>query len=261
MTTAASPLAALQSDLKNKVAIVTGASRGIGRAIAIKFASLGANVVVNYAGNKSAADEVVASIHALGAQAIAIQADVSNEQDANRLINETLAHFKKIDVLVNNAGVFLGNPVHAETTEQYRKILAINVDGTFFVTRAAVPHIQEHGTIINLSSVVTKSPFPGVSVYTLSKGAVEGFTRALAVELAPRNIRVNAISPGFTDSDMLRSGGDALAKQGVEASLFKRLGSPEDIAEAAAFFAVPRSGAWVTGANLLSNGGAGGFSV
>ncbi|KAJ3019280.1 UNVERIFIED_CONTAM: hypothetical protein HDU68_010735 [Siphonaria sp. JEL0065] len=259
--TTSAPLASLPTDLHGKVALVTGGSRGIGRAIALKFASLGANVVINYSSSKQAAESVVAEIQQLGKKAIAIEGNVANEADANRLIESTISHFKRLDVLVNNAGVFTGSPVESVTTEDYRKTVGVNIDGVFYVTRAAVPHISENGTILNVSSIITKSPFPNVSVYTLTKAAVEGFTRALAVELAPRKIRVNAISPGYTDSDMLRGGGDGFVAAGIEASVFKRLGTPEDIAETAAFLAVPRSGAWVTGANILSNGGAAGFSI
>ncbi|KAJ3130857.1 hypothetical protein HK100_007337 [Physocladia obscura] len=257
------PLASLQTDLQGKVALVTGSSRGIGRAIAIKFASLGAKVAVNYASNKSAAEEVVDEIIRLGSEAFAIQGNVALEEDAIRIVTETVARFGHIDVLVNNAAS--GDSVNAfsiteTTTEMYRSVLGVSVDGTFFVTRAAVPHIQENGTIINLSSIVTKTVFPGYTAYTMAKAGVEGFTRALAVELGPRKIRVNTISPGMTETDMSGRAGDQI-KAMAQSSLFKRLGSPEDIAEAAAFLAVPRSGAWVTGANLLSNGGFGGFSI
>ncbi|KAJ3306536.1 hypothetical protein HDV03_004665 [Kappamyces sp. JEL0829] len=255
-----STIASLPSDLKNKVAVVTGASRGIGRSIALKLASLGANVVVNYAGNKSAALDTVAAIKDLGVDAIAVQADVSQPDQAAALIDKTIAHFQHLDVLVNNAGVFAGAPIEAETDEQYRRIVAVNVDGSFFTTRAAVPHIREHGTIVFVSSVITKIPFPGASAYALSKGAVESFSRALAAELAPRLIRVNTVSPGYTESDMLASGGEALVAAGTNASLFKRLGSPDDIAETVAFLAVPRSGAWITSSNIVSSGGVG-FSI
>ncbi|KAI8914466.1 short-chain dehydrogenase/reductase SDR [Gorgonomyces haynaldii] len=245
----------LPADLKNRVALVTGASRGIGRSIAIKLGSLGANVVVNYSGNKQAADETVQLIQKHGVKAVAIQANVSDPKAASDLVKKTVETFGRLDVLVNNAGVFFGLPIEQETDENYKTILGTNVDGTFYVTRAAVPHIQEHGTIINISSAVTKGPFPSISVYALSKGAVEAFTRALAVELGPRKIRVNTVSPAYTDSDMLRAGGDALANVGAEASVFKRLGQPDDIAESVAFLAVPRSGAWITGQNIVSSGG------
>ncbi|KAJ3003631.1 UNVERIFIED_CONTAM: hypothetical protein HDU68_005614 [Siphonaria sp. JEL0065] len=207
--------------------------------------------------SKQAAVSVVAEIQQLGRKAIAIEGNVANEVDANCLIESTISHFNRLDVLVNNAGVFTGSPVESVTTEDYRKTVGVNID----VTRAAVPHISENGTILNVSSIITKSSFPNVSVYVLTKAAVEGFTRALAVELAPRKTIVNAISPGYTDSDMLRGGGEGFVAAGIEASVFKRLGIPEDIAETAAFLAIPRSGAWVTGGNILSNGGAAGFSI
>ncbi|KAJ3135227.1 hypothetical protein HK100_002888 [Physocladia obscura] len=200
--------------------------------LTLLFATLGTKVVVNYAGNKAAAEEVVSSIKVLGSEAIAVQADVSNEQDSSTSRNSMFSSTMQVYSSVHQLRPRLPN----------------------------IPYIQEHGTIINITSIVTKGPFPGVS-NTLSKAVIEGFTRTLAVELGPRKIRVNTISPGHIDSDMLRSAGDGVAAAGAETSLFKRLGTPEDIAESAAFLAVPRSGACVTGANLLSHGGAGGFSI
>ncbi|KAJ3130774.1 hypothetical protein HK100_007521 [Physocladia obscura] len=254
-------LAPLQTDLQGKVALVTGASRGIGRAIAIKLASLGAKVVVNYSSNKAAADQVVAEIASLGSEAIAIQGNVAIEEDANNIVQETLASFNQIDVLVNNAGVSSSTAITETTTEAYRRIVGVTVDGTFFVTRAAVPHIKENGSIINFSSVMARSPFPNYSVYVLAKAAIEGFTRALSVELGPRQIRVNTISPGITETDMAAAAGDHFRAIGTNGTVFKRIGTPEDIAETAAFLAVPRSGAWVTGSNIFSNGGLGGASL
>ncbi|KAJ3113439.1 hypothetical protein HK100_001980 [Physocladia obscura] len=255
------PLATLQTDLTGKVALITGASRGIGRAIAIKFASLGAKVVINYTSNKTAAEEVVSQIAQLGTEAIAIQGNVAAEQDATRIVTETVARFGKIDILVNNAGVSSAASITETSTDLYRSIVGVSVDGTFFVTRAAVPHIAENGTILNVSSIITKTPFPEYSIYTLAKSALEGFTRALAIELGPRKIRVNTISPGMTETDLMKNGGDAILEMGANGSPFKRLGTPEDIAETAAFLAIPRSGAWITGSNILANGGYGGFSV
>ncbi|KAJ3131472.1 hypothetical protein HK100_006333 [Physocladia obscura] len=255
------PLVLLQTDLQGKVALITGASRGIGRAIAIKFASLGAKIAVNYVTDKTAATQVVEEVTRLGSEAIAVQGNVALETDATRIVATTIDHFGRIDVLVNNAAAGNYDPLVETTTETFRTVMGVSVDGTFFVTRAAVPHIQENGTIINLSSNVTKTPYSGFSVYTMAKAAVEGFTRALAVELGSRKIRVNTITPGMTATDMSRGLGEAALAAGAENSLFKRLGTPEDIAETAAFLAVPRSGAWVTGANILSNGGLGGFSI
>ncbi|KAI8898179.1 short-chain dehydrogenase/reductase SDR [Globomyces pollinis-pini] len=247
----------LPKNLTQNVALVTGGSRGIGRGIALKLASLGANIAINYNANEEAAQKVVSEIQSMGVKAIAIKGDVSKVEDANRIVEETFKTFGRIDVLVNNAGVFLGSPIHLETDSQYEKVMGVNVNGTFFITRAAVPKLTNGGAIINISSIVSKQCMPNLSVYTMSKAAIDGFSRALASELAPRGIRVNAVSPGFTESDMLASGGDALAQMGIEASLFKRLGSPEDIAETVAYLAVPSSGSWITGSNLDASGGAG----
>ncbi|KAJ3131069.1 hypothetical protein HK100_006867 [Physocladia obscura] len=259
------PLVGLGSDLKDKVALVTGASRGIGRAVAIKLASLGATVAINYVNNRTKANETSEEIKKLGSTAILVQGDVSKESDAISIVQETIIAFGHIDILVNNAGIYGSSPIELITTEQYRAITSVNIDGPFFVTRAAVPHIQKNGTIINISSIGSKSMYPNISVYAMTKGALEGFTRALAVELGPKLVRVNCISPGYTDSDLLSGADDVLMKHAVETSFFKRLGTPEDIAEVAAFLAVPRSGAWITGANILANGGAsnvgGAFSI
>eukprot|EP00842_Homolaphlyctis_polyrhiza_P003108 jgi/Hompol1/3799/HPOL_006787-RA len=253
-------LKTLPADLTGKVALITGASRGIGRATALKLASLGASIAVNYASNADAANEVVNLIKALGtgAKAVALQADVGNPQDAHRLVSETVAHLGRLDILINNAGVFLGGPLTSFSEADYKKTIDTNIHGTYYVTQAAVKVIQDHGAIVNTSSIVTKTPleFP-TSAYILSKGAVEAFTRAIAMELAPRRIRVNTVSPGFTLSDMSRSGGDALLEAGVKSCPLGRLGSPEDIAESIAFLVVPRTGAWITGQNIMSSGGIG----
>ncbi|KAJ3301423.1 hypothetical protein HDV03_000869, partial [Kappamyces sp. JEL0829] len=225
-------LSSLPADLKGKNALVTGGSRGIGHAISLKLASLGANIVVNYSSNQAAAEATVAEIKKHGVKAFAVKADVSKSSEASALVAEAVKQFGKLDVLVNNSGIFLASLVHESSDELYRQIVGVNVDGVFFVTRAAVNNFNDGGAIITISSVVSKKAFPGISVYTLSKGAIEAFGRALAVELAPRRIRVNTVSPGYTDTEPLRSGGEALAKQAAEASLFKRLGVPEDIAEA-----------------------------
>ncbi|KAI8898591.1 short-chain dehydrogenase/reductase SDR [Globomyces pollinis-pini] len=247
----------LPKDLNQNVALVTGGSRGIGRGIALKLASLGANIAINYNANEEAALKVISEIELMGVKAIAIKGDVSKVEDANRIVDETFKTFGRLDVLVNNAGVYLGSPIHLETDSQYHKTMGVNVNGTFFITRAAVPKLTNGGAIINISSIVSKEGRPDISVYTMSKAAIDGLTRALASELAPRGIRVNAVSPGFTESDMLSSGGDVLANIGIDASLFKRLGTPEDIAETVAYLAVPCSGSWVTGSNLDASGGAG----
>ncbi|KAL2920353.1 hypothetical protein HK105_200426 [Polyrhizophydium stewartii] len=250
----------LPNNLNGQVALVTDASRGIGRAIAIKLAELGANVVVNYNGSAAAAAEVVAAIKALGngAQAVAIQADVSSVADADRLVAETVKAFGRLDVLVNNAGVFRGGATDQLLLDDYHKLIGINIHGVYYTTRAAIPVIADGGAIINISSIASKSFIPGYPnvAYSATKGFVDALTRGVAAELSPRRIRVNTVSPGPTHSDMASSLGEQRAQQLVDMSFFKRLGTPEDTAEAFAFLAVPRSGAWFTGQNLVSAGGA-----
>ncbi|KAL2920351.1 hypothetical protein HK105_200424 [Polyrhizophydium stewartii] len=250
----------LPNNLNGQVALVTGASRGIGRAIAIKLAELGANVVVNYNGSAAAAAEVVAAIKALGngAQAVAIQADVSSVADADRLVAETVKAFGRLDVLVNNAGVFRGGLTDQLPLDDYHKLVGANIHGVYYTTRAAIPAIADGGAIINISSVVSKTAIPGFpnAAYSATKGFVDALTRGVAAELSPRKIRVNTVSPGPTSSDMINSLDQQTVDQLAQSTFFKRLGTPEDIAEAVAFLAVPRSGAWFTGQNLVSAGGA-----
>jgi 3-oxoacyl-[acyl-carrier protein] reductase len=245
----------LPADLKDQVAIVTGASRGIGRAIAIKLASLGAAVAVNFCNSEKAALETVAEIEKLGHVAFAIKGDVGNPEEAQRIVDETKQKYGRINILVNNAGVFVGTHIKKETNENLEKVFNTNVRGTFNMTRSCVNAMDDGGAIINVSSIVSKTPSTNMSVYAMSKGAIDSFTRATALDLGSRKIRVNAVSPGYTESDMLAVGGQAFAQHGIDCSALGRLGTPEDIAETVAYLAVPRSGAWVTGSNLDCSGG------
>jgi 3-oxoacyl-[acyl-carrier protein] reductase len=245
--------------LTNKIAVVTGASKGIGASIAEHLAAEGASVVVNYASSKAGADAVVKRITEKGGKAIAVQGDVSKEQDIKRLFAETKAAYGKLDILVNNAGIFEFGPLDAVTAEHFHKQFNLNVLGLLLTTQEAVKLIgPEGGSIINLSSIVGQMPPPGASVYSATKGAVDAITISLAKELGPKNIRVNSLSPGMIETEGFHSAGLAESefRKTVEAHtpLGGRIGQPGDIAAAAVFFASQDSG-WATGQNLLLSGG------
>jgi 3-oxoacyl-[acyl-carrier protein] reductase len=237
--------------LTGKVAIVTGASRGIGRAIAERLGRDGASVVVNYAGSKEKAQEVVAAIEAVGAKAIAVQADMSNPDEVRQLFEKTEAHFGKFQILVNNAGTFLMKPAVEITLEEFDKLIAVNVRGVFLALQEAARRIESGGRIVNLSSNVTIASMANSSVYAASKAAVEQFTRVLAKELGDRQITVNAIAPGATETDMLP---DMAREMAQKMTPLDRLGQPEDIADVVAFV-VSEEARWITGQIIGVNGG------
>ncbi|KAB8319521.1 SDR family oxidoreductase [Tolypothrix campylonemoides VB511288] len=241
--------------LVEKVALVTGASRGIGRAIALKLASNGASVVVNYAGNVDKAQEVVTEIEKLGVQAIALQGDVSKVADIQRLFQQTIERFGKVDILVNNAGVIFYKPITEVTEEDFDKIFAINVKGTYFACQQAAQHLADGGRIINFSSSTTAMILPTYSAYVATKGAVEQLTRVVAKELGGRNITVNVISPGPTDTELFRQGKteEQINRLAGMAAL-GRLGQVQDIADVVAFLASDEA-RWITGQNIRVNGG------
>lgn len=245
-------------ELAGETALVTGASKGIGAAIAKHLAAAGAAVVVNYASSKSGADQVVAEIVAAGGKAIAIQGDVAKPADIKRLVAETVNAFGRIDILVNNAGVYEFRPLADITAEHYHRMFDINVLGLLLATQEAVKHFPESGgSVINVGSVITDITPPASAVYTGSKGAVDAITGVLAKELGPRGIRVNALNPGFTVTEGTQAAG--IAGSEAEANMVKntplgRAGRPEDIAKAAVFLASDDSG-WVTGDKLRVGGG------
>lgn len=238
------------SKLTNKVAIVTGASKGIGAAIARQLAADGARVVVNYASSKSGADKVVADITAAGGKAVAVQGDVSKEADVIRLFEETKRAFGAVDVLVNNAGVYAWASIEQVTAEDFHRQFGLNVLGLLLASREAVKHFGTGGgNIVNISSVVSELGSPTVSVYAGTKGAVDTITRVLANELGGRGIRVNAVSPGLVATEGAAAFSDAegeFAKGYVAMAPLGRIGQPVDIAPIVSFLASDDA-SWITG--------------
>jgi 3-oxoacyl-[acyl-carrier protein] reductase len=241
----------------SKVAIVTGASRGIGRAIALRLAQDNIAVVVNYAHRASDADEVVQAIEAAGGRAIALQGDVANASDCARLFDATEAEYGGVDIVINNAGVIQpGTTMLADTDDAlYERIFAINTRGTFNMLRLAATRMRANGRIVNFSSSVIGLALPGYAIYAGSKAAVETFTNIFAKELRGKGISVTAVAPGPTATDLFMEGKtpELVERLGKMAPL-ERLGTPDDIADTVAFLVGPQ-GAWVNGQTLRVNGG------
>ncbi len=237
--------------LIEKVAIVTGASSGIGRAIAERLAQEGATVVVNYGKSADKAKAVVAGIESKGGKAVAIQADMSKVSDARRLVRETVQRFGRLDILVNNAGMATFKPLVETTEQEFDQIFALNAKGPYFAMQEAAKVIEDGGRIVNISSDGTHMGFAGVTAYLGTKGALEQFTRGLAHELAPKGVTVNTVSPGFTETAMMP---DAFRETGAQMSPLKRLGTPQDIADVVAFIVSDRA-RWLTGQNIHASGG------
>lgn len=241
----------------SKVAIVTGASRGIGRAIALRLAQDNIAVVVNYAHSASDADEVVQAIEAAGGRAIALQGDVANASDCARLFDATEAEYGGVDIVINNAGVIQpGTTMLADTDDAlYERIFAINTRGTFNMLRLAATRMRANGRIVNFSSSVIGLALPGYAIYAGSKAAVETFTNIFAKELRGKGISVTAVAPGPTATDLFMEGKtpELVERLGKMAPL-ERLGTPDDIADTVAFLVGPQ-GAWVNGQTLRVNGG------
>ncbi|WP_324678188.1 glucose 1-dehydrogenase [Hymenobacter sp. GOD-10R] len=246
------------SKLKNKVAVVTGASKGIGAAIATFFAAEGASVVVNYAASKDGADEVVQAIRASGGTAISVQADVSNEADVRRLFAETQAAFGTLDILVNNAGIYDYAPIEAVSAESFRRQFDINVWGTVLAIQESLKLFgAAGGNIINISSEAGRNPLPTGSIYSASKAALDALTTSLSKEFSGRNIRGNSILPGIVDTEGSRSGGfigSEAETRLVATTPLGRTGQPADIAKAAVFLA-SEDAAWITGEKISVSGG------
>ena len=242
------------ASLTGKVAVVTGSSRGIGRAIAERLGRDGASVVINYAQNVARADEVVSAIEAGGGSAMAVQANIGRVAEIRRLFETTVRRFGRLDIVVSNAGAFRGAaPVADVTEEEFDSMFAVNAKGTFFVLQEAARRIGDGGRIINISSSGTRMIFPRASLYVGSKAAGEQFAKTLAKELGGRGITVNTVSPGFTVTDMLPED-PAWRAMGVQLSALGRLGEPGDIADVVAFL-VTDEGRWITGQNISVCGG------
>jgi 3-oxoacyl-[acyl-carrier protein] reductase len=245
-------------DLKGKIAVVTGASKGIGAGIAKALAAAGAAVVVNYSSSKAGADRVVAEITGKGGKAIAVQGDVAKAADVQRLFTETKKAFGPLDVLVNNAGVYQFQPLEAATEKEFHREFNTNVLGLILATQEAVKHFgPDGGSVINIGSVASDTTPPMSVVYSASKGAVDAITGVLAKELGPRKIRVNSINPGGVETEGVHTAGIAdsdFQKQMIARTALGRFGQPEDIAPVAVFLASADSG-WLTGEVIRASGG------
>jgi 3-oxoacyl-[acyl-carrier protein] reductase len=244
--------------LQGKVAVVTGASKGIGAGIARALGAAGASVVVNYASDKSGAEKVVAEIKAKGGQAVAVKGDVSKSLDVKHLFEETRKTFGKLDVLVNNAGVYNFAPLENTTEAEYQRQFGTNVLGPLLATREALPLFgSDGGSVINISSIVSRMGIPGSAIYAGTKGALDTITQVMASELGPRKIRVNSINPGMVESEGTHAagfiGGDFQKNIETQAPL-GRIGQPEDVAKVVVFLASDDAG-WLTGERISASGG------
>ncbi len=241
--------------LSGKIALVTGSSRGIGRAIAERLSREGASVVVNYASNANSAQEVVRGIETADGTAIAVQADIAKLDDIQRLFDQTIEHFGRLDMLINNAGIRISKNLTDIQETEFDRLFAINVKGVFFACQQAAHRLSDGGRIINVSSAVTRMMLPGYSIYAASKGAVDQITRVLATELGGRQITVNAVSPGPVDTDLFRDGkSEEQIQQLAQMAALGRLGQVQDIADAVAFLASDDA-RWITGQSIHVNGG------
>ena len=246
----------MSQKLTNQVAVVTGASKGIGAAIAKHLAAEGAAVVVNYSSSQESANQVVAEILRSGGKALAVKADVSKKTDIERLFSAATQEFGKIDILVNNAGIYTPSPIEEITEEHFHKQVDLNVLGLILSTQEGIKHFKETGgSVVNISSVVSSLGLANMSVYSSTKAAVDAVTRSLAKELAPRKIRVNSVNPGMVETEGLHATGFIQGREGMEAiTPLGRIGQPEDIAPAVVFFA-SKDSSWITGETLYITGG------
>ncbi len=245
------------SKLKGKVAVVTGASKGIGAAIAKSLAAEGAAVIVNYASSKAGADAVVRSITDAGGKAVAVGGDVSKAAEAQGLIDAAIKNFGRLDILVNNSGVYEFAPIEAVTEEQFHKIFNINVLGALLTTQAATKHLGEGSSIINIGSGVSRITPPNTAVYTATKGALDAITGVLAKELGAKKIRVNSVNPGLVETEGTQSAGvigSDFEKALIQQTPLGRAGQPDDIAGVVTFLS-SEDAKWLTGELIIAGGG------
>ncbi|TKB69321.1 MAG: glucose 1-dehydrogenase [Nitrospira sp.] len=238
-------------ELSGKVAIVTGASNGIGRAIAERLAEDGAIVVVNYSKSSEKAQQVVVGIQGKGGKALAVQTDMSQVAEARRLVIDTVKQFNRLDILVNNAGKFMPKPLDDTTEEEFDSVIALNAKGPYFAMQEAAKVLKDGGRIVNISTGGTHLHFPGATAYLGSKAALEQYTKGLAQELASKGVTVNTVSPGFTETGMMT---DEYRQIGIQLTPMKRLGVPKDIADVVAFI-VSEEARWLTGQTIQVGGG------
>jgi 3-oxoacyl-[acyl-carrier protein] reductase len=247
----------IMQNLQGKVALVTGASKGIGAGIARELAGRGAAVAVNYSGSKANAEKLVADIKAAGGKAITVQADLSNPDSVGPLVDSVARELGPIDILVNNAGIYEAGPIEVVTPEHFHKQFNINVLGLLLTTQAALKHFNpKGGSIVNISSVVVDG-VPGLSVYSATKGAVDAITASLAKELGAKNIRVNSLNPGLIETEGTHTAGfigSDFQKQAIARTPLGRIGQPDDVASAVAFLASEDSG-WINGQAIYASGG------
>lgn len=243
------------ADLKNKVAIVTGGSRGIGAAIAMELAKEGVNIVINYQSRKELAEQMVANISELGVEALAVQADVSAIHDAESLIKETVHHFGRLDILINNAGITRDRTFKKLTAEDWRKVIDVNLNSVYNTTSFALPYLLESdsGRIINISSIIGQAGGYGQTNYAAAKAGLIGYTKSLALEIAKSGVTVNAICPGFIGTEMVAAMPENVLEGIIAKVPQRRLGTPEEIGRGVVFLC--KDGEYITGQQLNINGG------
>lgn len=247
----------MSKKLEGKVAVVTGASKGIGASIALHLAKEGASVVVNYSSSKECALRVVSEIVKNGGKAVAVQANVANPKDIEKLFSETKKAFSKLDILINNAGIYEFAPIEEITIEHYHKTFDLNVLGVLLVIKEALKYFDSSGSIVNISSIVSKYSIANTAVYSASKAAVDALTKSLGQELGPRNIRVNCVNPGMIETEGTKTAGilDSDFRKNTESQTpLGRIGRPNDVASAVLFLASDDA-SWITGETLFITGG------